>query len=49
MSLAGLTLGTTLILYYELVHEKQQLAFIVSLYVLLTLAALLYSKRRQVG
>lgn len=46
-SVVGLLLGTVLILYYELVHQPRQLAFIVGLYVVLTLSAYLYSRFRQ--
>jgi len=48
-SLAGLALGTLLILYYEASNQPRQLLFIATLYALLTAGAWLYARlhRRQ--
>ena len=47
VSLAGLLIGTVLVLYYELENEPRQLVFIVAIYAALTLAARLYARSRQ--
>ncbi len=47
VSIFGLSLGTTLILYFELKHQPEQLLFIVGLYALLTLGSWLFSRRRS--
>lgn len=44
LALLGLVLGTVLIVYYEINNQPQQLLFIASLYVLLTLGSWLYSR-----
>ena len=44
LSIVGLSVGTGLILYYEAVHQIEQLYFIGGLYLLLTAASWLYSK-----
>jgi len=46
ISIIALTIGTMLILYYELVNQPQQLMFIGGLYSLLTIGAWLFSKRK---
>jgi len=43
LSIAGLLLGTALIIYYEFKHQPQQLVFIIGIYTALTLSAWLYS------
>ena len=43
-ALTGLLFGTLLIIYYEIMHQPQQLVFIGGLYVLLTLGSWLYSR-----
>ena len=48
LSLCGLLMGTLLILYYEYNTQIQQLYFIGSIYVLLTLAAWFYAKGKKV-
>jgi len=42
-SIAGLLLGTGLIIYYEFKHQPQQLIFIMGIYTILTLGAWFYS------
>jgi amino acid transporter len=46
-AIAGLSLGTCLIIYYEFTHQPKQLLFIVSLYLLLTVASYLFARGRQ--
>lgn len=46
-AVVGLFAGTALILYYELMHQPEQLGFILGLYLLLTLGALIYAKRTK--
>jgi len=46
ISMAGLTLGTVLIIYYELITQPEQLLFIGGLYVLLTVFAKFYSRMK---
>ena len=43
LSITGLFLGTSLIIYYEFKHQPQQLIFIAGIYTLLTLGAWFYS------
>ena len=47
LSMLGLLLGTSLILYYEVNNQPQQLIYMVGLYGLLTVAAWLYAKERN--
>ena len=47
LAIAGLSLGSILILYYELKNKWEQMAAIVVLYILLTAGAWFYSKRHQ--
>ncbi|WP_330441978.1 APC family permease [Flavobacterium sp. C4GT6] len=47
LAIAGLSLGSVLILYYELKNKWEQMAAIVVLYLLLTAGAWFYSKRHQ--
>jgi amino acid transporter len=47
LALVGLLVGTVLILGYELMNQPEQLAFIVALYVVLTLGAFLFSTLRR--
>lgn len=47
LAIAGLSLGSVLILYYELKNKWEQMAAIVVLYILLTAGAWFYSKRHQ--
>ena len=44
VSLAGLFIGTILIIYYEFKNQPEQLIFIVAIYVILTLGSWLYSR-----
>jgi len=46
-SITGLTGGVILILYYELKHKPEQMAFIAAIYVILGTGAYLYAKRRE--
>jgi amino acid transporter len=46
VSIAGLLIGTTLILYFELNNQPRQLIFIVVIYAILTLGSWLYSRIR---
>lgn len=46
-SILGLALGTALILYYEFNNQPEQLLFIGSLYVLLTMGSWLYSRDKN--
>ncbi len=43
-AIAGLSIGSSLILWYEYKTKPEQMAFIVGLYVLLTMGAFLYAK-----
>ena len=45
IAFVGLLLGALLILYYELLYQPTQLVFIITLYLVLTASAWLYSKR----
>ena len=47
LAITGLSLGSILILYYELKNKWEQMAAIVVLYILLTAGAWFYSKRHQ--
>jgi len=47
LAFIGLSLGTGLILYYELISQPQQLLFILGLYGLLTLGSYLFSRRKS--
>ncbi len=47
LAIAGLSLGSVLILYYELKNKWEQMAAIVVIYILLTAGAWFYSKRHQ--
>jgi len=47
LAIIGLLLGMVLIVYYEYTTQVEQLYFIASLYVALTLGAFLYSKRKK--
>ncbi len=51
LSVAGLLIGTVLVIYYEFYNAPTQLFFIVALYVILTLASWLYSvdKKKRAG
>lgn len=44
MALIGLAIGAILILYYEVTHSPEQMAFIAGIYVLLTLGAWAFSR-----
>lgn len=46
-ALVGLSIGTALILSYEATTEIEQLFFIVSIYILLTMGSWLFSKSRK--
>ena len=46
LAMAGLGMGTLLILYFEFHHNPQQLIFITAIYALLTAASWLYSKNK---
>jgi hypothetical protein len=43
-AIAGLSIGSTLILWYEYKTKPQQMAFILGLYILLTIGAFTYSR-----
>jgi len=47
LSIAGLTIGGLLILYYEFTNKWEQMIFILGLYLILGLGAWIYSKRRE--
>lgn len=47
LAVAGLLVGTLLILYYEWKHQPEQLLFILGLYLALTLGAFGYAKRQS--
>ena len=47
LSIAGLTLGAVLILYYELTHEVEQMLFILIIYILLTIGAYWFSQKKK--
>lgn len=47
LTIAGLSIGTFCILYFEARHQPEQLYFILSIYALLTLAAWVYAKNRR--
>jgi len=47
LSLVGLSMGTVLILYYEISTQIQQMIFICGIYSLLTLGSWLYSKNNK--
>ncbi len=47
LAMLGLLAGTLIILYYELVHQPQQLLFIAVIYVLLTAGAWLYARLQK--
>jgi len=47
IAMAGLGMGTLLILYFEFHNNPQQLLFIATIYVVLTIASWLYSKNRS--
>jgi amino acid transporter len=47
ISLAGLLIGTILILYFEFYNQPRQLLFIVVIYAILTLGSWLYSRTRD--
>jgi len=46
LSIIGLLIGTILIFYYEFNNQPEQLKFIISLYVLLTLSSWLFSRSK---
>ncbi len=46
LSIIGLSIGGLLILYYEMTHKPGQMAFILVIYVLLTIGALLFARKR---
>jgi amino acid transporter len=48
LAMIGLLLGMVLILYYEYTTQVEQLYFIASIYIVLTLGAFLYSKKRKI-
>ena len=47
LSIAGLLTGTVLILYYEYTRQPEQLAFILTLYALLSIGAWSYARRQR--
>jgi amino acid transporter len=47
MALLGLTAGTFLILYYEVNTQPEQMYFIIGLYILLSLGAWLFSRKKS--
>ncbi len=44
-AIAGLGIGTILILYFEATHKPEQMIFIISLYIILAIAAFLFGKK----
>jgi amino acid transporter len=49
LAIGGLSLGTGLILYYELLHQPRQLVNTIGLYVVLACCAWVYARRRRSG
>jgi amino acid transporter len=49
VALAGLFIGTVLILYFEFANQPRQLIFIVVIYVILTVGSRLYASRKKVS
>jgi len=47
LSFSSLAFGTLLIIYYETINQPEQLLFIGSIYLVLTVSAWLYSKKHQ--
>ncbi|MBI1221017.1 MAG: amino acid permease [Bacteroidetes bacterium] len=47
LSIAGLSLGTLLILYYEIRHKWEEMVFILFLYLILTLGAWFFAHRQK--
>ncbi len=47
LSIIGLFTGAVLILYYEFTHKKEQMFFILIIYVILSLTAYWYAKRKE--
>jgi len=47
LAMIGLTIGTILIIYYEATTQIEQVYFIVGLYIVLTIGALLFSKLKS--
>ena len=47
LSIAGLTMGAILILYYELTHKLDQMLFILVIYVILTIGAFWFSRKKK--
>jgi len=47
LSIIGLFTGAVLILYYEFTHKKEQMLFILIIYIILSLAAYWYAKRKE--
>jgi len=47
LTIGGLAIGTFCILYFEAMHQPEQLYFILAIYTLLTLAAWIYAKNRR--
>ena len=47
LSIAGLTMGAVLILYYELTHKLDQMIFILVIYIFLSLGAYWFAKRKK--
>ncbi len=47
MSITGLSLGAVFILYYEFTHKRDQMYFIIIIYILLTIGAYWYAKHKE--
>ena len=47
LSIAGLTMGAVLILYYELTHKLDQMIFILVIYIFLSLGAYWFAGRKK--
>jgi amino acid transporter len=47
LSILGLSLGGILILYYEFTHKLEQMIFIVTIYIILTIGAFWFAQRKK--
>ena len=47
LSIIGLSVGALLILYYEFTHKREQMFFILIIYIVLSLFAWIYAKRKE--
>jgi len=49
LAIVCLSISGALILYYEFINEREQMIFIISIYILLAVGAWLYSKKDRVN